>query len=88
MESPAGEVEGVAGGGRYHQGEHRRPLGLATPAFALFGWEVGDGLSTRPRSSATRWAGPARLSGNGFAGSAFDVTLSPVRLCCWASPSK
>ena len=42
------------------------PLGLASPASALFEREVGDGLSTGPRSPATRWAGRVRLSGNGF----------------------
>ena len=58
-------VPGAVGGGPCHPRERRRPLGLASPASALFEREVGDGLSTGPRSSATRWAGPACLSGYG-----------------------
>ena len=74
------------------------PLGLASPTSALFEREVGDGLSTGPCLSATRWAGPSRLSGDGpgvnpfppregvLAGSRFCRRPSAARLSHWAGP--
>ena len=77
-------VPGAVGGGPCHPRERRRLLGLASPASALFEREVGDGLSTGPHSPATRWAGPARLSGDGPGVNPFPLVKAYLREAAFA----